>query len=184
MMFFGHLGAQNLRPTNNCTSQLDLSNELLCTPNKNCMSRLHPWEVDVSLAFSRPIILLSLHLLGLGFWMIKPISSIQVFRIYDKMTFWPLCNGFLQISISSTSLFKDKLPLFQLVYVILHLQYFLFCSLVEIEFNCINVFFVVYLCILLYMSSFILFPNKYGSMASQQSILCCFFVHVSDEVRV
>jgi hypothetical protein len=31
-----------------CIPQIDLSNELLCTPNEDRMQKLCPWEVDVS----------------------------------------------------------------------------------------------------------------------------------------
>jgi hypothetical protein len=31
-----------------CSSRIDLSNELLSTPNGDCMQKLHRWEVDIS----------------------------------------------------------------------------------------------------------------------------------------
>jgi hypothetical protein len=52
-MFFGHsrglgLPWHALGPANNCTSRLDLSNELLNAPNGDCMQNCAPWEVDTS----------------------------------------------------------------------------------------------------------------------------------------
>jgi hypothetical protein len=35
-------------PTNNCISRSNISNELLNTPNKDCMQKLHPRKVDTS----------------------------------------------------------------------------------------------------------------------------------------
>jgi hypothetical protein len=32
-----------------CSSQIDLSNELLSAPNRDRMQKLRPWEVDVSI---------------------------------------------------------------------------------------------------------------------------------------
>jgi hypothetical protein len=61
--------------TNNCTSQLDISNELPCTPNTYCMKTLCHWEVDVSTNHLGPTILLALRLLGLGFWIFRVFGS-------------------------------------------------------------------------------------------------------------
>ena len=53
-MFFGCLGAQEIDKLFDLglieihSSRLDLSNELSCTPNKDCMQNLRPREVDIS----------------------------------------------------------------------------------------------------------------------------------------
>jgi hypothetical protein len=53
-IFFLRLGAQEiaigfiLGPVGMCSYQLYLSNKLSCTPNKDCMQKLHPRKVDIS----------------------------------------------------------------------------------------------------------------------------------------
>ena len=36
------------KPTKKISSHLYFSNELSCTPNGDCMQKLHIWEVDIS----------------------------------------------------------------------------------------------------------------------------------------
>ena len=52
MMFFEKMGSNmdhiSCCSPKSCSSQIDLSNELSCAPNKDRMQKLRPWEVDVS----------------------------------------------------------------------------------------------------------------------------------------
>jgi len=53
-----------------CSTQIDISNEVLCVSNRNCMPKLRPWEVEVPIYPNRAHSL-AFHLLGLGFWMFR-----------------------------------------------------------------------------------------------------------------
>jgi hypothetical protein len=57
------------------SSRLDLSNELLCTPNEDRMQNLHPGKLTYQLPPSGPTNLLVFHLLGLGFWIFFMLKS-------------------------------------------------------------------------------------------------------------
>jgi len=52
----------------NCSSQIDISNEILSASNGDRMPKLQPREVDVLIYPNRAHSLV-FHLLGLGFWM-------------------------------------------------------------------------------------------------------------------
>jgi hypothetical protein len=73
----------SLSPNRSCTPWLDLSDEVLNTPNRDRMQKLRPREVDVSTTPSRPTNLLAFHLSGLGFWMFRVFS----FMLYVKKAF-------------------------------------------------------------------------------------------------
>jgi hypothetical protein len=60
-----------LNPTKNCTSWLDFSNNLLCTPNRDCMQQLCSGEVGVSTKHLGVCKILVIHLIGLGFCTIR-----------------------------------------------------------------------------------------------------------------
>jgi hypothetical protein len=75
-------------PVENRSSWLDLSNDVLSTPNRDRMQKLCPREVDVSTTPSGPANLLDFHLPGLGFWILLML----------KRPLEPHCNNHILVN--------------------------------------------------------------------------------------
>jgi len=93
-----------------CIPHIDISNEVLCTSNEDCMPMLRAQEVDVliypnvnhSSGTSSPRVMF-LYVYGFTLF------------LNNKYAFEPHFNTF-HMSVDTTSLLKDKIPSLELVY--------------------------------------------------------------------
>jgi hypothetical protein len=85
-MFFGYSRGQgftwnSLALAKRCKPWIVLSNKLLFSPNKDCMQKLRPWEVDVSTNY-----LGVCNTYGVSSSRVRVFASL-FFRIHDKRPF-------------------------------------------------------------------------------------------------
>ena len=85
------------KPTKNCSSHLDISNEVLCAPKEDCMKELCPHEVDISITPLKTYSAFatldpSARVLDILGFCILAFCVVLCFII--KMNFWHLCNLF------------------------------------------------------------------------------------------